>query len=87
MGNREQKRISLTSIVPRPPSSGAGFFLFWMATLVVAAALFALGWMFLIYPDSDGPRTAQAEVVVGTQIDDPFTKLTELSLYRACFCA
>lgn len=64
MGNREQKRISLISIVPRPPSSGAGFFLFWMATLVVAAALFALGWMLLIYPDSDGPRTAQAEVVV-----------------------
>ena len=35
-----------------------------MATLVLGASLLALGWLFLIYPDRDGPRATKAELVL-----------------------
>lgn len=50
--------------------------LMWLATLVVAALLLSVGFLFVVYPDADGPRSSRSELVIEVE---PGTSLKELA--------
>lgn len=68
-------RPSLIEVISRRVSDHR-IVLMWLATLVVVAVLLCFGWLFIVYPDSNGPRSTRSELVIEVE---PGTSLKELA--------
>ena len=68
-------RTSLIDVISRRVSDHR-IVLLWLATLVLASVGLCFAWLFIVYPDTDGPRSARSEVVIEVE---PGTSLKELA--------
>ncbi len=68
-------RPSMIEVIARRVSDHR-IVLMWLATLVVAAVVLCFAWLFIVYPDSDGPRSTRSELIIEVE---PGTSLKELA--------